>query len=64
MNTVCESFNFSLADIEKSFSDITTGMVKKIPDIVPSKEDFFEKGKNFIIGYPFEKVSFSSVISC
>lgn len=51
-----ESLN--LADIGKSATDVAKGVIEKIPDAIPSPEDFFQAGKNLIAGYPFETVCF------
>lgn len=51
---------FDLSDIGKSVSDVTTGVINKIPDIIPNPQDIFESGKNLIAGYPFQQVNFNS----
>lgn len=41
-------------DISKSAIDATTGVIKKIPDVIPSPEDLFQSAKNVVAGYPFD----------
>lgn len=45
---------FDLKDISKSAKDAVGGIVNKIPDVIPSPEDFFQSAKNVIAGYPFD----------
>ena len=50
-----------LSDISKSAADVAKGVIQKIPDAIPTPEEFFQTGKNLIAGYPFEQVSLSSI---
>lgn len=43
-------------NIGESGFGIVSGVVKKIPDVIPSPKELFESGKNLIAGYPFEYV--------
>lgn len=47
----------TLTNIGKSAGDFATGIVKKVPEILPSFHHLFERGKNYLAGYPFETVS-------
>lgn len=43
-----------LKDIGKSAVDTATGVLGKIPDVVPSPEGIFQSAKNIIAGYPLD----------
>lgn len=49
-----QSESFDLKDVGKSVTDVTKGVIGKIPDVIPSAEDFFQSAKNVIAGYPFD----------
>ena len=46
-----------LSGIGHSMLDISKGLLKNIPNSIISGRDIFENGKNFIAGYPFNRVS-------
>lgn len=50
--------SFDIKDIGKSVTDVTKGVIEKIPDAIPKPADIFEGGKNLIAGYPFQQVNF------
>lgn len=45
-----------LLNIGRSAVDLATGIIEKIPDVIPSKEALFQYSKNVVAGYPVEKV--------
>lgn len=51
---VTNSYSLDLKDIGKSVVDATKGIANKIPDVIPSPEEFFQSAKNAIAGYPFD----------
>lgn len=48
--------SLKLKDLGKSAVDLATGVVKKLPDSIPSADNLFEIGKNVLAGYGFEMV--------
>lgn len=49
-----------LKDVGKSVVDAAKGVANKIPDVIPSPEEFFQSAKNIIAGYPFD-VAFRAI---
>lgn len=45
-----------ITNVFKSVKDTATGVVKKIPNSIPSVETIFAASKNVLIGYPFKAV--------
>lgn len=43
-----------IKNVFKSVKDTATGVVKKIPNSIPSVETIFSASKNLIVGYPFK----------
>lgn len=54
--------SFDIKDIGKSVTDVTKGVIEKIPDAIPKPADIFEGGKNLIAGYPFQQVNFEILL--
>lgn len=46
--------SIGLGDLTKGAVDVGTGVITKIPDVVPSPTDFFQSTKNLVAGYPFD----------
>lgn len=45
-----------ITNVFKSVKDTATGVVKKIPNSIPSVETIFSASKNLIVGYPFKAI--------
>lgn len=56
INPSINSLSFGLGDVGKSTVDVTSGVVIKIKDSLPTPSLLFQGGKNLIAGYPFEAV--------
>lgn len=41
-------------DATKSLYDVTSGVVRKLPDTLPSLDAIFSTSKNIVAGYPIE----------
>lgn len=41
-------------DVGRSIKDTSTGIAKKIPDVIPSAGTLLALGKNAVAGYPFD----------
>lgn len=46
-------------DLAKSLFDVTSGVVKKLPDTLPSVDAIFSTSKNLVAGYPIEAVIYA-----
>lgn len=46
--------SFGLGDLGKGTFNAATGIVTKVPDVIPSPSDFFQTSKNLVAGYPFD----------
>lgn len=62
-----ETFNLkdvgrSAVNLGTSAVNIAKGVAEKIPDVIPSADDFFQSTKNLIAGYPFEKVNLTFIL--
>lgn len=44
------------ADVAKSLFDVTSGVVRKLPDTLPSVDAIFATSKNLVAGYPIEAI--------
>lgn len=42
------------SDLAKSLSDVTGGLVRTVPNVLPKPEDIFSTSKNLLVGYPVE----------
>lgn len=45
-----------ITNVFKSVKDTATGIVKKIPNSIPSVETIFAASKNVLVGYPFRLI--------
>lgn len=43
-----------ISDMVKSLSDVTGGLVRTLPNVLPKPADIFSTGKNLLAGYPVE----------
>lgn len=55
-----QCYSFGIKDIGKSIADASKGIANKIPDVIPSPDEFFQSAKNVIAGYPFD-VAFRAI---
>lgn len=46
--------SFGIPDVAKSGVDTGVGMIKKVPDVLPSPNTLFQASKNVVAGYPFD----------
>lgn len=46
--------SFGIRDFGRSTLDTGIGIAKKVPDLIPTPDAFFQLGINAIAGYPFD----------
>ncbi len=49
------SHRFRLGDIINSAEDTGRGIALHADNVIPTPEEFFNLGKNLLVGYPFER---------
>lgn len=57
-----QSNRFRLGDVINSAEDATKGIALHLDNVLPTPEEFFDLGKNLILGYPVER-AFSAINS-
>lgn len=57
VQTICALPPFGFPnDVAKSLYDVASGVVRKLPDTLPSIDAIFSTSKNIVAGYPVEGV--------
>lgn len=47
-------FKYEFGDLSKGTIGATTGIIGKVPDVIPTPTEFFQTSKNLAAGYPFD----------
>lgn len=54
LNVQVNGLSYQFGDLSKGIAGAVTGIVGKVPDVIPTPIEFFQSTKNVAAGYPFD----------